>query len=517
MRNRALYGALRDFALEAAALLTDDLRDGAEVEFDVIDQGGKRGPALYQYKPRTAGFIAERWTRLRDLDTCVAASAALGSGSELWLRVNGGGAGISGEQAEPALRAMLERLYEDATSFGFPEERFERLYLEVEATLYRDALSARVVAPLRGVAIETSRVELGDGLALVRGETVDAPAEAVWPENGDGEPAVLCVLERDVTADDGIGADEAERRFSRVVSALRLWAPGSVSLGAPGWRRTDEGPWQPLPFGGGAGAPAGDWFLPSGEESGLRDFFAAIESADPPQHVAWARDRFEMGCERGSEAEALSDYLLALRALLDATNDAGEASLALRVAALCAEEGRRRLVQRRIEAAMALERFVMGGGPRRWDGGDSPLELVDEVEGHLRALLRDVLCGYLDSGLKTVADDILLEANPEPFMEDIQARDLRREVAEAAPDFRAEREHDTAELEAIAPDPEPAPPARPPEPVVYVPEPEPEPAPEPEPVREARPEPVAVQPQLDGVTQSADWGFDDPDDFSAPV
>ena len=48
MRNRALYGALRDFALEAAALLTDDLRDGAEVEFDVIDQAGRRGPALYQ-------------------------------------------------------------------------------------------------------------------------------------------------------------------------------------------------------------------------------------------------------------------------------------------------------------------------------------------------------------------------------------------------------------------------------------------------------------------------------------
>ena len=27
---------------------------------------------------------------------------------------------------------MLERLYEDATSFGFPEERFERVYGEVE-------------------------------------------------------------------------------------------------------------------------------------------------------------------------------------------------------------------------------------------------------------------------------------------------------------------------------------------------------------------------------------------------
>ena len=139
-----------------------------------------------------------------------------------------------------------------------------------------------------------------------------------------------------------------------MVSALRLWAPGRIGLGAPGWRSTDGGPWQPLPFGGGAAAPAGDWFLPSGEEAGLREFYAAIDRAEPPQHVAWARARFEMGCERGSDADALSDYLLGLRALLDATSDAGEASLALRVAALCAEEGRRRLVQRRVESAIAL-------------------------------------------------------------------------------------------------------------------------------------------------------------------
>jgi hypothetical protein len=489
MRNRALYGALRDFALEAAALLTDDLRDGAEVEFDVLDQAGRHGPALYQYKPRTHGFLAERWSRLRDLDTCARAAAELGSGAALWLGVNGGGAGLSGEQAEPALRAMLERLYEDATSFGFPEERFERVYREVEATLYRDALAARVVAPLRGVAIEAKRIQLGDGLSLVRGEIADAPPEAVYPENGDGEPAVLCVLERDVTSDDGITASEAEDRFTRLVSALRLWAPGRIGLGAPGWRSTDGGPWQPLPFGGGAGAPAGDWFLPSGEEAGLCEFFAAIERADPPQHVAWARARFEMGCERSSDADALSDYLLGLRALLDATSDAGEASLALRVAALCAEEGRRRLVQRRVEATIALERFVMGGGPRSWPEGDSPASLVAEVEGHLRAMLRDVLCGYLDSDLKGVADDILLETNPEPFVE-IEARDLR--------------------VKATAPPPEPPPPAPP--------EPEAKDSNEDTAQMEAvAAEPMGVQRELDGVTQSADWGFDDAEDYSAPV
>ncbi len=497
MRNRALYGALRDFALEAAALLTDELRAGAEVEFDVIDQAGRRGPALYQYKPRTEAFLAERWGRLRALDTCARAAEELGSGAALWLRVNGGApAQMTGEQAEPALRAMLERLYEDATSFGFPEERFERVYREVEATLYRDALAARVVAPLRGVAIEADRIELGDGLSLVRGEIADAPAEAVYPENGDGEPAVLCVLERDVTAEDGITATEAEQRFTALVSALRLWAPGRIGLGAPGWRSTDGGPWQPLPFGGGGTAPVGDWFLPSGEEAGLREFFGAIQSADPPQHVAWARARFEMGCERGSDADALSDYLLGLRALLDATSDAGEASLALRVAALCAEEGRRRLVQRRLESAIALERFVMGGGPRSWPEGDSPPELVAEVEGHLRAMLRDVICGYLDSDLKGVADDILLETHPEPFAEEIQARDLRKPEPAPVPE--------------PAPTPEAAAPPPPPPP--------PPPAPELEAEQDtSEMEAVAVQPQLEGVTQSADWGFDDPEDYSAPV
>ena len=68
MRNRALHDALRNFALEAAALLTDDLKDGAEVEFDVVDEGGGRGPALYRYEPRTGAFIEERWPRLRGLE-----------------------------------------------------------------------------------------------------------------------------------------------------------------------------------------------------------------------------------------------------------------------------------------------------------------------------------------------------------------------------------------------------------------------------------------------------------------
>ena len=117
--------------------------------------------------------------------------------------------GLRGEQAEPALRAMLERLYEDATSFGFPEERFERVYGEVELTLYRDAVRARVIAPLRGAWMHAERVELGDGLSLARGDAMEGPHDRT---------SLLCVLERDVPADDPIPADEAAERFASVVS-----------------------------------------------------------------------------------------------------------------------------------------------------------------------------------------------------------------------------------------------------------------------------------------------------------
>jgi hypothetical protein len=468
MRNRALHDALRDFALEAAALLTEDVKAGAEIEFDVIDDGPRRGgsrPALYRYEPRTRGFVAERWHRIRELAGCARAAEELGAGAAAWLRVNG----LRGEQAEPALQAMLDRLYEDSTSFGFPEERFERVYREVELTLYRDAVRARFVAPLPGVSIDADRVELGDGLSLVRGDRVEAPPEAVWPEDGDDAPAVLCLLEREVEAGTELSVGEAEERFRRLVTAMRLWGPGAVGLGAPGWRRADEGRWMPVPLGRSAAGRGEGWMLAGGEEAAFREFLGTVQESSPGGVIAWALDRFEMGCERPHDAEALSDYLLALRALLDATSDAGEASLALRVAALCAEEGKRRAVQRGIEAAVALERFVMGGIGRPPE--ESPRQLVAEVERHVRALLRDVLCGYLDPNLKAVADDILLEAIPEPTGE-IKARDLRREhVAET----------ETSEMEPLAADAAPA------------------------------------QQQIDGVTPSADWGWSDPEDYSAPV
>lgn len=427
MRNRELHDALRAFALETAALLRDDQNAGAEIEFDLEEGARRGGPSLYNYRPLTAKFVAERWPRLRLLPTCERATAALGSGAAAYLRVNG----LRGAEAEPALRAMLERLYEDATDLSFPEERFERVYVEVERTLYERSQPATVLTPVHGLTLEADRVELGHGLALVRGARTDAPDDALWgdPAGRGGqdsdrrEPNALLTLTRDVSPDDAPPLAEARERFARVLTGLRLWKPGGVALSAVGWRRTGEGVWQPFELEP-SGVPRGEtWVLDEEEGADLCQFLAAIDRSRPSGSVAWALARFEMGCGRRREAEALSDYLLGLRALLERGPEGSGAGLALRTAVLCAEEGARRGVQRRVELAQALERLVMGDPPdddyMDAIGGDSPRTLVDEVERHLRALLRDVLCGYLDPDLRALSDDLLLEqpataAVPEP-------------------------------------------------------------------------------------------------------
>jgi hypothetical protein len=461
MRNRALHDALRDFALEAAALLLEDQRSGAELEFDVDEEPRRRGPVLYRYRPLTERFIRERWDRLRELPCCPRAAETLGTGASVYLRVRG----LRGEQAEPALMAMLERLYEDATSFEFPEERFERVYEEVERTLYQGTVHTTVLAALPGLFLDVRRVELGDGLILARGDSVDAPPEAAWPEGAD-EPATLCLLECDVELDDPVPVEEARARFIELVDGLRLFKGGAVTLAEVGYRQAGEGRWTPLPMGG-TGALRGDaWVLEEGEEGELVEFLRTVRDAPVGGSVAWALGRFRMGCSRPRSSEAHSDYLLALRALLDATSDTGRASMGLRLAALCAEEGERRGVQRRVEEAFVLEHELMTGSR------ESDRALIGQIEGYLRALLRDVLCGYLDADLKAVADDILLET-AEP-MGPIRARDLR------------------------------------------------EPEPEPEPVTDEVP---AVATHVagfrpagpEGVTPSEDWLDDDPESYSAPV
>ncbi|HXA54262.1 MAG TPA: hypothetical protein VNV37_05240 [Solirubrobacteraceae bacterium] len=124
--------------------------------------------------------------------------------------------------------------------------------------------------------------------------------------------------------------------------------------------------------------------------------------------LAWALARFEMGCERTSQLEALSDHLLALRALLEPEGSAG-GLLPGRLAALCATPEERPALTRRVLKAIALEHDVIAGRAIEHDSCDA---LVTELAGHLRAVLRDVVSGHLPPDLAACADALLAAREP---------------------------------------------------------------------------------------------------------
>ncbi len=193
-----------------------------------------------------------------------------------------------------------------------------------------------------------------------------------------------------------------------LLRALRLFGDGRVALGRLAWARAGTGAWVPLalPWGG---RPHGMLVVTPEQEDELRAFFNLVSRRAPrdDDRLAWALARFEMGCERTTELQALSDYLLALRAMLEPE---GQSSglLAGRVATLCAIPSERAAMTERVARTIALERAVVEGaargvvrggagsaakGPAKAGAGASAL--IRELAENLRALLRDVLCGHL--------------------------------------------------------------------------------------------------------------------------
>jgi hypothetical protein len=114
-----------------------------------------------------------------------------------------------------------------------------------------------------------------------------------------------------------------------------------------------------------------------------------------------------MGCERLTPLEAVTDYLLALRVLLEPEGPSS-GRLPQRLAAICAAPQDRARLAERTADAISLERAVMGGIAPRNDS--HAVAVVEELSEHLRAVLRDALCGHLDADLCGLADDLIAEA-----------------------------------------------------------------------------------------------------------
>jgi hypothetical protein len=407
MHNRALHDSLAAFVEEAAWQLAEEVAGGAEVPFELDATPGRASSPLYCYRPLTGRFIAQRIGMLGRLPSYPAAAHQLSALPDLpaYLRLMSRrpDGPDSRSLADAALQAFLAALWAEATDFVFDQERFEVAYGELEEAAYAGCSLSVVITPVDGLVIESDEVALGDGLSLARAASLDQA-----PAGLSGDPhATVAVLALQTDEHDGRELEVAGRRLRRLQTALRLWDDAEPALGPIAWARTDGSAWLQVPLATGFRRTTGDCLLTAEEEDPLRAFCALVSRRTPRAgELAWALRRFELGCERGGAVEALTDWLLSARALLADTDGHGYESVAERLAAICAEAPDRERLQRRAEEAISLERAAMAGFVRPTPEVDA---LVSELGGCLRAVLRDVLCGHLDPGLRRLADELLAE------------------------------------------------------------------------------------------------------------
>jgi hypothetical protein len=434
VRNAALHRHLERYTVDAAGHLAAGAASGVEIPFELAEEPGA-GASLYRYRPLTGAFVRAHHGSLSRLASYEPAARALAEcdALDVYLSVHGE-VRMPGDRwacAELALELFLAAMFGERTEFGFEPAHFEAGYGELERTVYSHRGAATVIAPVLGLALDarTTELTLGDGLSLIHGEALaGAPREAVWGEGED--PNVLAVLTVEEEHGRRGAVPLARTRFRRLLSALRLFERGTYAIGPMAWAQTDGGGWRPAPLGmsGRIGGIRLLTLVPSDQEEELRAFYRLVSRRGAPAgggELAWALARFEMGCERPVPLEALTDHLLALRALLEPEGPAS-GRLAQRLAVICAQPQERATLARRTARAVALERAVITGmagldepGSAAQPRAGSVDGLVDELAGHLRAILRDALCGHLQSDLVAVANELLAEAADESDDEDL--------------------------------------------------------------------------------------------------
>ena len=295
-----LEEALRRLAVEAADVFEELLAAGAELPFDLEASRSDESPLpMYSYAPLTGEFIERHVAELRRLEAFVEVRE------------------IAGEEA--AIGFMVG-LWDGRTEFEIAGDRLQGAIQGVLSTISSDegegTPAGEIIVPLVGFHMPKDELEL-DGVQIVRADSIDdLPLDAVEAtRSGPGRKSgfiarvscgVAAVAPAAAVADD----------LRRALRTLRLFRPGAVGLAAHGWARRAGG-WER--FGTGAGrARQGGYRLTGGEAAELEQFAKTLtERGARLPALAWAASRFELGAERASLIEALSDYLLALRGLLE--------------------------------------------------------------------------------------------------------------------------------------------------------------------------------------------------------
>jgi hypothetical protein len=381
MRSRQLETAITDYVQAAASHLDAEVEAGAEIPFE-LGSSRARGrittTPLYCYRALTGAFIEEREGELKRLP--------------------------GHAEATKLLKAVVEDVFAEQTDFQVRPERLRQALDRLERAAAAEAGRLELVATLHGLEIASAELSLTKGLLIVHPDAVDGVAQLTAADEPAGGAHHLLVVHTPPEENAHKALAAGRQVLADLLRALRLFADGHITMGAIAWSRLHDGAFSPLALATGGSAGATVVVTPEQEDE-LRAFCSLVSRRAPREgELAWALRRFDLGCERDSPTEALSDHLLALRALLEPEGPTS-ALLPGRLAALCATPEDRAALAEQITQAVALERQLIAGVAVK----QAPARLLCEaVANHLRALLSDVICGHLDADLVALADELLL-------------------------------------------------------------------------------------------------------------
>lgn len=406
MRDPLLNEALRRLAAESATHFTTLVASGDQIPFDVAESAGPDESFFHSYVPLTGRFVREREAELRSLAAFEPAREAVSLSGVAAPYLEQRGESVPSEPGERATRFLtvfIASLWDGCTEFSLDRERLESALVVLDAETGDVDEADILVVPIVGLHMSQARMQLPHGVQLVRADSIEAPIEAMRSE-GMGraawEPQFLAIAEQGEGTDSAV---DALHQLGELISVMRLFKAGGVGLGPHAFAPTGEGRWRRLA----TGAPAprdGGYRLSEEEAEELVELAETLEARpDPAGSLAWAVRRFELGCERPSALEGLSDHLLALRAVLDGQGPVG-ASLPMRAAALIADGTTDRLAAReQVEAAMELESAQMSGASI-----EDAAALASWVEDCVRRILREAALGELGTDLNEAADETLI-------------------------------------------------------------------------------------------------------------
>jgi hypothetical protein len=453
MRSSQLQAALSEFIEAASAHLHAAVQAGAEVQFELepkIARRGMPGASLYCYRALTAEFIAARISELEHLPSYAEAARLLANydGLDRYL------ASVSAEsprgersrRARAAIQALLWEVFDEQSNFELRPERLQVALQGLQSAALAGAGAITLVATLHGLTISSPELRITRGLTIAHADVLQGLPEGAIPD-GDGasgqEPGKHLVVALDAGEGEPLEAIASGRAVLKdLLRALRLFGDGRVALGSLGWVRIGGGRWGALALGTG-GRSYGMLVVTAEHEDELRGFCNLVSRRAPDgNELAWALRRFELGCERPRACEALTDHLLALRVLLEPEGPAS-GLLAGRLAVLCATPENRMRLTEQVLSAVALEREVIAGATMLNAGQQ---ELVKSIADHLRALLRDVICGHLDADLVGLADQLLLASAPPPAAPQAGSEDHARTDEHARADEHAQAQQSVEQM-----------------------------------------------------------------------